>query len=517
MTKLILNRRTFIAGAGAAASAFAAPAILSAQSIWRRYPFNLGVAAGDPSPDGFVIWTRLAPEPLAEHGGMAMQPLAVTWEVASDDRFATIVARGDAVARPELGHSVHVEVAGLQPDRPYWYRFRAGGERSFNGRARTLPVAGSNLAALKFGVAGCQAYDDGYYTAYRHLAREDLAFVYHYGDYIYEYRNGTVRPGFTGGVSVAVRESVGDMLYDIADYRRRYAQIKSDPELIRAHAAHAFFHSFDDHEIANNWTQDHDGDTPPEAFRLRRAAALQAWYEHMPVRRAQMPRFGDVAMRRAIRFGDLAEIDILDTRQFRTAQPCDDGFKTRCEGMSSANASVLGAEQEAWLTANLRRDPARWNCLAQQIMMMALDRRTREEPAPIYNMDSWAAYEAPRRRLLNRMAGLNNVVVLTGDEHQNFAGLLHDDDRPVAVEFVATSISSGGDGQDLRPGSDRILANNPQLKFINDQRGYLTCEVGRDEWKTNYMVVDRVSTPGGALSKRATVSVARGTPALTVA
>ena len=514
----MLTRRHFLAGAGALV---AAPAILRAQSIWRRYPFSLGVAAGDPSPDGFVIWTRLAPEPLAEHGGMAMQPMPVSWEVSSDDRFATIVARGDSVARPELGHAVHVEIAGLQPDRPYWYRFQAGGERSFNGRARTLPAAGSSPAALKFGVAGCQAYDDGYYTAYRHLAREDLAFVYHYGDYIYEYRAGTVRPGWTGGVSVAVRESIGDMLYDLADYRRRYAQYKSDPDLIRAHAAHAFVHSYDDHEVANNWTQDILDGTPPEAFRLRRAAALQAWYEHMPVRRAQMPRFGDVAMHRSVRYGDLAEIDVLDTRQFRSNQPCEDGFQPVCAETRAQAAAVLGAEQEAWLTRNLQRNQARWNCLAQQIMFMALDRRTRaDEPAEIRNMDTWAAYEVPRARLLSRMRGLGNVVVLTGDEHQNFAGLLHDPgsggDRPVAVEFVATSISSGGDGQDVRPGSDRILANNPQLKFINDQRGYVTCEVGRDEWRTHYMVMDRVSTPGGAISRRATATVARGTPDLVI-
>jgi alkaline phosphatase D len=190
--------------------------------------------------------------------------------------------------------------------------------------------------------------------------------------------------------------------------------------------------------------------------------------------------------------------------------------------VTSNDATVLGAEQEAWLLRNLNRRDVRWNCIAQQIMMMSLDRRTRDEPEKILNLDSWAAYEAPRRRLLNRIRGLNNVVVLTGDEHQNFAGLLHDPgsgsgaggDDPVAVEFVATSISSGGDGSDLRPGSDRILANNPQLKFINDQRGYLTCEVGSEEWRTNYMVMDRVSTPGGSISKRATWAVARGTPDL---
>ena len=508
----MLTRRSFVAGA--AATAFAAPAILRAQSVFRTFPYSLGVAAGDPAPDGFVIWTRLAPEPLEEHGGMAMDVMPVSWEVASDGGFATVVARGETVARPELGHSVHVEVTGLQPDRPYWYRFTAGGERSFNGRARTLPLASATPEALRFATCGCQSWDDGYYTAYRHLAREDLAFVYHYGDYIYEYRQGATRTGRGGGLSVANRQSVGQTLYDLADYRRRYALYKTDPDLQRAHAAHAFFHSFDDHEVADNWVQDIHGNDPRELFRLRRAAAMQAWYEHMPVRRAQMPRWGEVTMNRGVRYGNLVEMDILDTRQFRSDQPCNDAWEPVCDGVNDRNATVLGAEQEAWLVRNLNRRDARWNCVAQQIMMMSLDRRTRDEPAKIVNPDSWAAYEVPRRRLLNRMRGLGNVVVLTGDEHQNFAGLLHDGETPVAVEFVSTSISSGGDGSDLRPGSDRILANNPQLKFINDQRGYLTFDVTPDEWRTNYMVMDRVSTPGGAISKRTTMAVSRGAPEL---
>lgn len=509
----MLNRRQFVAGA--AATAFAAPAILRAQTMWRAYPFSLGVAAGEPAADGFVLWTRLAPDPVDLHGGMAMARMPVKWEVASDSSFATIVRQGEELARPELGHSVHVELTGLEPDRPYWYRFEAGGERSINGRARTLPAAGASPQALKFGVAGCQNYEDGYFTAYRHLAREDLAFVYHYGDYIYEYRGDATRPSRGGSLIVAARQGVGQDAFDIADYRQRYAVYKSDPDLQRAHAAHAFFHTFDDHEITDNWVQDVDPDgAPPELFRTRRAMALQAWYENLPVRRALLPRYGQVGAHRSVRYGNLAEIDILDTRQYRSDQPCGDGFKPACAEVMARDAQVLGAEQEAWLTRNLSRNPARWNCLAQQIMMMSLDRRTREEPERILNLDSWAAYEVPRRRLLSRMAGLENVVVLTGDEHQNFAGLLQDGERPVAVEFVGTSITSGGDGQDLRPGSDRILAENPQLKFINDQRGYLTCEVGADEWRTNYMVLDRVSTPGGALSKRATLAVARGEPAL---
>jgi alkaline phosphatase D len=411
----MLTRR-FIAGA--AATGLAAPAILRSQTQWRNYPFSLGIASGDPAPDGFVIWTRLAPDPLEPHGGMGMGAMPVKWEVASDERFQTIVAQGEAQARPELAHSVHVEVTGLQPDRPYWYRFEAGGERTIRGRARTLPDPASAPQALRFGVAGCQNFEDGLYTAYRHLAREDLAFVFHYGDYIYEYRGDPLRPQhWTGDVFVPVRQHAGQLLFSIDDYRRRYAQYKTDADLQRAHAAHAFFTTFDDHEIDNNWVADIDQrDTPPEVFRLRRAAAFQAWYEHMPVRRTSFPDAAAIQAYRSARFGNLAELNFLDTRQYRSDQPCDDGFKPVCADVRSAETTMLGAEQEAWLARNLQRRDVRWNCLAQQVMMMSVDRRRSpdEAPAKIMNMDTWAAYEGPRQRLFARLRGLDNVVVLTG-------------------------------------------------------------------------------------------------------
>lgn len=515
----MLTRRLFVAGA---ATTLAAPAILRAQTLWRSYPFSLGIASGDPSSDGFVIWTRIAPDPLAPHGGMPMGVVPVKWEVASDEGFDTIVASGEAPARPELAHAVHVEVSGLQPDRPYWYRFEAGGERTVRGRARTLPLASASPDALRFGVAGCQAYEQGYYTAYRHLAREDLSFVYHYGDYIYEGRGDPLRPGSgEGGIFEPVRQHVGELLYSLDDYRRRYAQYKMDADLQRAHAAHPFFVSFDDHEVENNWVADLDSRAvPAEIFRLRKAAAFQAWYEHMPVRRSQIPNGGTIQLYRGARYGNLAELNFLDTRQYRTDQPCGDGFKAQCAEVTGREAAMLGAEQEAWLLRNLQSRDTRWNCLAQQVMMMSLDRRRTPDEAlsKIMNMDSWAGYETPRRRLLSRVAGLDNVVVLTGDEHQNWAGILHDErDRAIAVEFVATSISSGGDGQDLRRGSDTILANNPQLKFINDQRGYLTCDVTRDEWRTNFMVMDRVSTRDGTIAKRATLVAPHGQASLSQA
>jgi alkaline phosphatase D len=502
----MLSRRHFIAAGSAAL--VGAPAIIRARGRWHSDPFSLGVASGDPAPDGFVIWTRLAPSPLEPHGGMPVESVPVTWAVASDEGFRTIVARGSAMAHPELAHSIHVEVAGLQPERSYFYRFEAGGQRSPVGRARTFPFAASTPQRLRFGVAGCQDYQSGYYTAFRHLADEDLSFVFHYGDYIYEY----------GPDSPAVRTHVGDVLMSLDDYRRRYAQYKSDPDLRAVHAAHPFFMTLDDHEVRNNWAGDFEDEdrAPPDVFRLRRQSAFQAWYEHMPVRRRQIPTRSAIQLYRGARFGNLARFDFLDTRQFRTNQPCDDGYKAACAAVNSPRAQMISAAEEAWLAHNLARRDARWNVVAQQVMMMSIDWRKSPADGPhkLLNLDSWAGYEAQRRRLLARMRGLNNVVVLTGDEHTNYAGLLHDRDRPTAVEFVGTSISSDGDGEDQPTWAARVLANNPQLKFINNQRGYLTCDVSAHEWQTNFMVVDRISRPGGQLSKRATFTVVHGEPTL---
>ena len=357
----MLTRRHFLVTGSAAL--FAAPAIIRAQGKWRANPFSLGIASGDPASDGFVIWTRLAPDPSEPHGGMAVEAMPVAWEVAGDEAFGTIVAKGEALARPELAHSVHVEVAGLQPDRPYFYRFTAAGERSGVGRARTLPPVSAAPRHLRFGVAGCQDYQSGYYTAYRYLAAEDLAFVFHYGDYIYEY----------GPDSPAVRKHSSDLIMSLDDYRRRYAQYKADADLQSAHAAHPFFMTFDDHEVRNDWAGDFDDDdqAPPEVFRLHRQAAFQAWYEHMPVRRGQMPNGAALQLYRSARFGDLARLDFLDTRQFRTNQPCGDGYRVACPEVTSPKAHMISAEEEAWLARNLRRGATRWNVVAQQVMMMS--------------------------------------------------------------------------------------------------------------------------------------------------
>lgn len=521
-----LSRRRLLQSLGGAAALATMPLLgreALAQPRFRIYPFQLGVAAGDPASDGFVIWTRLAPEPLETSYGMPAQPMEVRWEVAPDARFETIARSGTAIARPELGHSVHVEVEGLEPARPYWYRFIAGSERSLTGRAKTLPMAGADVARVRFGVAGCQHYEQGLFTAFRKLAaEEDLDFVYHYGDYIYEGRGSRLWNSATGPIE-NVRQHVEDEIYSLDDYRRRYAQYKMDADLQAAHASAAFFTTWDDHEIDNNWVSaiDQDG-TPPAIFNLRRQVAAQAYYENMPLRARSFPVGPAIQLYRRASYGRLLDMNFLDTRQYRSDQACGDSWGVVCPEVDRREAEVLGQMQEKWLIDGLNRSEARWKSLAQQIMVMDLDRNPEAEIA--YNLDSWAGYDTPRDRLLRniRERNIDNVVVLTGDEHQHYAGELHLDGRnpegrPIATEFVATSATSGGNGMDQRPDMVAIQAANPQLKFNNYQRGYIVADVTPERWETQFRVLDQVTRPGGEISTRATATVAAGDPRIIMA
>ncbi|WCT73841.1 alkaline phosphatase D family protein [Sphingomonas naphthae] len=510
----IITRRGLIGGAIAGGGLLAAPAILRAQQIFAAYPFRLGIAAGDPAPDGFVIWTRLAPDPLAPHGGMPMRPVAVDWAVATDERMKTVVQKGSAFARPELAHSVHVEVTGLEPGRPYFYRFTIGTEKSMVGRAMTVPPLGATLDKLRFAVCGCQDYEAGLYTAYAHMADEEVDFVYHYGDYIYENRQDPVAFDHNDRLKPKIRQHIGQMCYSLDDYRQRYAQYKLDPDLQLAHTRAAWFTTIDDHEVRDNWAGLSDAtDTPPEIFALRRAAAFQAFYEHMPVRASALPAAGGIQIYRRQRYGDLLDAHFLDTRQFRSKQVCKDGFKPICPEIDRPDLEVMGRTEEAWLAGNLRQKAARWNLIAQQVMMMPLDRRTSPGGTAMRNFDSWGGYNAPRERVLKSWKGYGNIVVLTGDEHQNFAGDLRTENgtgEAVATEFVLTSISSGGTGSDVREGDAVIRANNPFLKWTNDRRGYGVVEVTPETWTTTFRVVDQVDGPGGVVSTAQVATVEHG-------
>jgi alkaline phosphatase D len=506
-----LSRRAFLwSGAALAACPFwvrFAPAA-ARRRILAGDPFQLGVASGDPTPTGVVLWTRLAPDPL-HGGGMPPEPVEVTWRVARDEGFRDVVQQGTATASPELAHSVHVEVEGLEPDRWYWYRFEAAGAESPPARTRTAPPADSLPDSLRFAFASCQHFETGLYTAYEHMVQEPLDLVIHLGDYIYE---GAGRPG-------QVRQHVGGELHTLEDYRNRHAQYKTDPHLQAAHAAFPWLVTWDDHEFDNNCAgaTSEQRDVDPREFLKRRAAAYQAYYEHMPLRKPARPQGPDMRLYRGVPFGRLADFAVLDTRQYRTDQPCGDGNKPPCDGVFDPAATLLGGEQEQWLFERLQASPARWNVLAQQVMMGRVDRL----PGPItaWSMDQWAGYDAARKRLLQfvRDRDISNPVVLTGDIHTNWVNDLKVDfdaaDSPtVATEFVGTSISSGGNGSQTRRDTAGVLAENPFVKFYNGERGYVSCEITADRWTSHYRVVEDVTQPGSPPVTRASFVVENGRP-----
>ncbi|MGI8749044.1 MAG: alkaline phosphatase D family protein, partial [Thermoleophilaceae bacterium] len=362
-----MSRRRFVgmSGAGAAglvlgAGPFTDKAIAAPR--FGAYPFSLGVASGDPEPRGVVLWTRLAPDPL-NGGDMPNAAVPVRWEVSSDQRFKKVVARGTEPARPELGHSVHVEVDGLDPGSEYFYRFKSGSEISPVGRTKTAPRRNAALRELNFAFVSCQQYEHGYYTAYRRLAEEDLDVVFHLGDYIYEY--GPNEYVATGG-NVRVHNSPEVM--DLLAYRNRHAQYRSDSDLQAAHRAFPWVVTWDDHEVENNYADEISEDNvDPALFLQRRAAAYQAYYEHMPLRRRSVPRGPDMRLYRRVPFGDLVSFNVLDTRQFRDDQAAGDGNKPPNPEQADPNRTLTGAQQERWLFNGLQRSRARWNVLAQQI------------------------------------------------------------------------------------------------------------------------------------------------------
>jgi alkaline phosphatase D len=495
------TRREFLAVSGTVAAALALRGLPARRGDpglrTSAYPFTLGVASGDPSPGAVVLWTRLAPEPLAPGGGMPTKRVAVDWEIAADDGFHRVVRRGGTVATPELAHSVHVAAEGLEPDRVYWYRFKAGGEMSPVGRTRTAPTAAATNER-RFAFCSCQHFEQGLYTAFQHLADEDLHFVVHLGDYIYE--NG---PGRN-----VVRPHVGEEIRSLEDYRRRYALYKSDPHLQAAHAAFPFIVTWDDHEVDNNYAGAHGENGAPVAeFLRRRAAAYQAYWEHQPLHASLRPRGPDLRLYRRLPMGDLAVFFILDTRQYRTDQPCGDGMKADCADAAAASATILGAAQRNWLFDALGASTARWNIIGSQVPI-APQARVRDGRIEL-SMDKWSGYQVDRDRLLAFLheRRISNPVSIVGDVHVNWLAELRtrydDPSAPVVgTEFVGTSISSGGDGSDAAGPNDTTLSANPHIKFFNRQRGYVRCLVTRERWTSDYRVVPFVTRPG-ALSRRA--------------
>lgn len=493
----------------------AAPFVLStrlrAELAFADYPFALGVAAGEMTPTGFVLWTRLAPRPLEPHGGMPMKPVPLDWQVATDLAFKTIIATGSETTYPALAHSAHVEVEGLQPATRYFYRFRCAGETSFVGRVATLPRPDAMPKSVRFAAVGCQHLEQGWYTAYRDAARQPLDFMFHYGDYIYE--GHATRPQDADRLpGEAVRRYSGRNPFSLDDYRVRYAETRLDADLQAAHAACGWYSTYDDHEVQNNWAgvYDEDGD-PPEIFLYRRRAALQAWYEHMPVRPSIWNGTTGIAdFRRRVDYGGLARFHYPDTRLYRADQPCGDGFKPDCSARHAAGQDMLDAGQWRWLDEGFSASRQRWNVVNQQVMVAMPDRRQSGDE-PIFNMDSWAGYPNGQAHLLDIFARHRpgNIVVVTGDEHRHWANDLIARDRVLASEFVSTSITSEGDGAVDSPVGP-ILAHNPFVKWIDDRRGYVLTEVTPDGCRGEYLTVESVTRRDAPVSVAAVWGVEAG-------
>ena len=465
-------------------------------------PFTLGVASGDPLPDGVVLWTRLAPEPL-EGGGMPNADVPVIWEIArAEDYDATgtfdeIVASGWLYTEPRLAHSAHVDVRGLQPDTWYVYRFRVGDQwTSPVARTRTFPRPDASPDRLRIASASCQKYTDGYYTAHRHMAEEEIDLVAFLGDYIYEYGRGGEK---------SVRHHQGPTLETLADFRQRYALYKSDPSLQASHANCPWVMTWDDHEVSNDYAGLEPARGGIADFKRMRAAAYQAYYEHMPLRIPFPDDPSTLEIHRTIRFGDLANISVLDGRQYRSGIICDGEFGAPCDDVFDPSEAMIGPRQRAWLVDTMTKSDALWELVCQQTVMTPINFENR-----LVNPDQWDGYQAERQQLLDFFGSeaTDNVTVLTGDIHTaGFAELPADDDAPgeserVGVEIVATSITSGNE---LLSGSDDLeelfLDQLGNVHYFNPtKRGYCLLEYTRDQLHVQYRTVSTVESPEAELA-----------------
>lgn len=509
------SRRRLLHGAAVAAGLALSPVslngLLSARAGVGDYPFTLGIASGDPLPDGFVIWTRLAPRPLQADGGMPDRPVQVRWSVAEDAAMSRVTASGEAFALPEAGHSVHVEVEGLRPDREYWYRFEAGGEASPVGRARTTPPAGAAVDRLRVCYTSCQKYEAGFYAGYRHMVQENPDLILFLGDYIYEGDPGSRN---------AMRLHQNPEPMDVAGYRIRYATYKTDPLLQAAHAAAPWLVIWDDHEVVNDYGGDRDGAVDPALFLQRRAAAYQVYYEHMPLRRTTLPVGPDMLLHRAVDWGSLAQFQLVDDRQYRNAPPCLEPGQTGkligdCDARRDPARSILGERQEAWLMDRLATTQARWNLLTQQTLFGPLELR---DPANLsqlrFSNDGWDGYPATRDRITARWveARTSNPLVLGGDIHAFAAGAVHDgrNGPVVASEFVGGSMTSLG----MDPAIARQLQGlNPRLGvYETSRRGYGRVDLTPDRAEIAFRAVEDARDPDSGLSTLAAFVIENGRP-----
>jgi alkaline phosphatase D len=516
----LLLRGARLAGLAALAQAGAFPT-LAARNGSGAYPFSLGVASGSPLPDSVILWTRILHDPL-NAAATPLVAMPVRWEMAEDEAFRRIVAHGSAAATPELAHSVHVDVKGLQPSRWYFYRFMLGDAVSPVGRTRTAPAAGELPDRLRFAAASCQHWEFGYYAAHRHIAAAAPDLVAFLGDYIYEWGHYSLQHP-----ARAVRR---DESFTLADYRARYAQYKSDPDLQAAHHAAPWIVTWDDHEVANDYNPLQDELLSPN-FTQRRAAAYQAFYEHQPVRLAFTPGNGEVRMYQRYDWGRLARFHVLDTRQYRSIHACQvqgrggssSVYRRACAELADPRRTMLGAAQEAWLAEGLKESRAQWNILAQQTLM------AQSTQVPIstdgdgrFWTDGWDGYAANRQRLLEALqtSRAANPLVLSGDVHTFYAAeLARDATRPpsagnplVATEFCGTSVTSSSRPQSR---TAQYVEMNPHIKFgRSDRRGFMLLDITPERSSVLFQALDNVREKDSGIATLTSFEVASGRPGL---
>lgn len=505
----MIDRRRFLETFAALGMSQAVPACATDRKVsFSSYPFTLGVASGYPRPDGMVLWTRLI-------GDFDFTPIPVRWEIAADESMRKVVASGSADAHPAWAHSMHVEPRGLEPDRWYWFRFRAGEALSPIGRTRTAPAAGATPARMRFAFASCQHYEHGYYTSYKHVVADDVDLVVFLGDYIYEssLRRNQVRMHERTEEPVSVDE-----------YRARFALYKADKDLQSAHHACPWLVTLDDHEVDNDYANDRQEDgTPPEEFLLRRAAAYRAYYEHMPLPARMRPNGPAMQIYGTWAWGSLANIHLLDGRQYRSPHACprkagggNEVDPRECTDLHGTSRTMLGAAQEAWIDRQFADSRAAWNIVAQPVLMA--QRKSGPPARKTVWTDSWDGYPAARRRFLESIVARQpaNPVVISGDVHMHFvADLKLDFDDPgsavVASELVGAGISSP-------PGSwvknlPAVLADNPHLKYANgDRRGYVRASISGKTLSAEIIGVETVKKPDSRAQVLARYVVESGKP-----
>ena len=497
-------------------------------------PFSLGVASGSPESNSVVLWTRLA-IPGLPASSLGSDPVTVRWQVAHDDQFQRVVQSGQSTAHADLAHSVHVEVAGLEADRWYFYRFMAGDAISPVGRTRTFPKPGAAVNRLRLGYASCQKWEDGYFTAWRHMREENLDAVMFLGDYIYEYP----------ALQSKVRSPSGGWVLTLDDYRQRYALYKGEADLQAMHAACPWLMTWDDHEVQNDYAGLQPGyssasdPSNPADFLTRRAAAYQAYYEHMPIRAATLAQgLGELVdairtgagmrIHSRVPYGRLASLYLLDTRQHKDPQVCSRGGApgsamvdpATCAPWHNPQRSLLGAQQERWLFNEFAQSQSRetgWTVLGQSSLFGQRDFKVGPEQT-LWN-DGWDGYTGARTRLTDalRKQAVANPVLLGGNVHENWVGHVKADfadprSASVGVEFCGTSITSRSGGNAKIP---QRLAENPHFVFADAQaKGYGVVEFTPTRLTTTLRVVDDVTRPDTRIETLASFVVQSGRPVI---